>query len=149
MLIQNVSRIQANEDPQVLTLTMNLQTDAGVQQSMVYTYSPSGQFGGALQSLVAQWLADHEGQYTIEPYVPTPVTPSGYRIAKTTPWLRMTDTEGDLVYAAMSETSSRLRAIYDAATYLSSDDPLWSTMHDILSSAISPKRADQLLAPET
>lgn len=76
------------------------------------------------------------------------VNPSTYQIAKTTPWLRMTDAEGDLVYAAMSETSSRLRAIYDAAAFLSSGDPLWSTMHDILAATLSPARADELLAPE-
>jgi len=70
-------------------------------------------------------------------------------IAKATPWLRMTDAEGDLVYAQMLETPSRLRAIYDAATYLSSGDPLWQTMHDILASTLSPARADALLAPET
>lgn len=81
-----------------------------------------------------------------------PQSPSGpiiYRIAKTTPWIRMTDVEGDLVYAAMSETSSRLRAIYDAATFLSSGDPLWSTMHDILAATLSKDRANELLAPET
>jgi hypothetical protein len=94
-----------------------------------------------------QWMIDHQGEYTVLP-APAPVA-RPYQIAKTTPWLRMTDPEGDLVYAAMSETSSRLRAISDAATYLSSDDPLWSTMHDILAATLSPERADQLLAPET
>lgn len=82
-------------------------------------------------------------------YDPPAPEPGPYQIAKTTPWLRMTDGEGDLVYAAMSETSSRLRAIYDAATFLSSGDPLWSTMHDILAATLSPARADELLAPET
>jgi hypothetical protein len=92
-------------------------------------------------------LYDLAIQGTIAPYAAPPAPP--YQIAKTTPWLRMTDAEGELVYAAMQETSSRLRAIYDAATYLSSGDPLWQTLHDILAATLTPARADHLLAPET
>ena len=150
MKIISVSRVQANENPQVLTLTMDVeQSDGSFDHGVIYTYSPAGLYGGELQSLVAQWLVDHQGEFTVEAYSPAPPIPAVYQIAKTTPWLRMTDAEGDLVYAAMSETSSRLRAIYDAATFLSSGDPLWSTMHDILAATLSPTRADELLAPET
>lgn len=149
MQILNVSKIQANEDPHVLTLTMNLQTDAGGQEDVVYTYSPSSPLGGSLQPIVAQWLADHQGQYTVEPYVPAPATPSVYHIAKTTPWLRMSDEEAAMMDAVMSETSARVKQIYMAAQYLASNDPLWQTLSQALTDAFGAARADQILAPET
>ncbi len=83
----------------------------------------------------------------ISPYIAPP--PAPYQIAKTTPWLRMTDDEADNMDAVMSQTSSRLKQVYMAATYLSSDDPLWQTLWQMLSDAFGPDRANQLLAPET
>lgn len=74
--------------------------------------------------------------------------PTYYQISKMTPWLRMSPAEAELVYGAMAAADTRLRAIYDAAPYLRSDDPLWPTMHDILANTLSPTRADELLSPE-
>lgn len=82
-------------------------------------------------------------------YAPPPAAPLIYQISKTTPWLRMTDDEADTMDAVMSQTSSRLKQVYMAATYLSSDDPLWQTLWQMLSDAFGPDRANQLLAPET
>lgn len=84
----------------------------------------------------------------IAAYVAPP--PAPYTIAKTTPWLRMTDEEAELITGAMQQASARLKGIYDAASYLSSADPLWSTLHDMISATLgSSARADELLAPET
>lgn len=83
----------------------------------------------------------------VGPYVAPP--PAPYQIAKTTPWLRMTDDEADTMDGVMSQTSSRVKQIYMAATYLSSDDPLWQTLWQILSDAFGAARANELLAPET
>lgn len=74
---------------------------------------------------------------------------SSYRISKMTPWLRMTDAEAETMTSVMNTAPARLRAIYNAAPYLQSDDPFWPTLHEMLSAALSPQRADQLLAPET
>lgn len=73
-----------------------------------------------------------------------------YQIAKTTPWLRMTDEEAAIMDAVMSETTARLKQIYMAAQFLSSDDTLWTTMHDLIANALpgGSARADELLAPE-
>jgi hypothetical protein len=72
----------------------------------------------------------------------------GYQISKTTPWLRMTDEEAEIMTAAMDAAPARLRAIYNAASFLQSTDPLWPTLRGLLASALSPERADELLAPE-
>lgn len=103
---------------------------------------------GPLADQIRQWMTDNAGHFTIEPYVPPP--PAAYQIAKTTPWLRMTDDEAELISGAMQQASSRQKGIYDAATYLASDDPLWSTLHDMIATTLnSSARADELLAPET
>lgn len=150
MKILSVSKIQANEDPQVLTLTMDLEDANGdADEDLVYTYSPTGQYGGELQVLVAQWLADHQGEYSIEPYVPAPAVPAVYQIAKTTPWLRMTDDEAATMDAVMSETSARVKQIYMAAQYLASNDPLWQTLSQILTDSFGADRAAAILAPES
>ncbi|UHS60624.1 hypothetical protein HRR99_03360 [Agrobacterium vaccinii] len=76
--------------------------------------------------------------------------PQPYQIAKTTPWLRMTEDEAAIMDAVMSETTARLKQIYMAAQFLSSGDSLWSTMHDLIAGALpgGSTRADELLAPE-
>ncbi|NTF35572.1 hypothetical protein [Agrobacterium rubi] len=80
-------------------------------------------------------------------FLPLPQPP--YQIAKTTPWLRMTEDEAELITGAMQQANARQKAIYDAASYLSSGDPLWSTLHDMIALTLgSTSRADQLLAPE-
>lgn len=81
----------------------------------------------------------------VEPAAP----PTTYQIAKTTPWLRMTDDEAATADAVMSETSARLKQIYMAASYLSSGDPLWMTLHQLLADQFGDERADELLAPES
>ncbi|EJB02874.1 hypothetical protein Rleg9DRAFT_1688 [Rhizobium leguminosarum bv. trifolii WSM597] len=71
-----------------------------------------------------------------------------YTISKTTPWLRMTDEEAEEMEAAMNAAPARLRAIYNAAQFLQSDDDLWPTLLSLISSTLSPQRAQELLAPE-
>lgn len=83
----------------------------------------------------------------IAPFVD--LEPAPYQIAKTTPWLRMTDDEAATMDGVMSQTDARLKQIYMAATYLASNDPLWATLHQMLSDQFGEERADELLAPET
>lgn len=96
-----------------------------------------------------QMLTDWEAAgNSIGPYVPPPAPP--YQISKTTPWLRMTDDEAELITGAMQQANARQKAIYDAASYLSSGDPLWGTLHDMIATTLgSAARAAELLAPET
>lgn len=77
-----------------------------------------------------------------------------YQIPKTLPWRRMvkddTKDEGAAVMAVMDTVDPRLRGLYDAALYLSTNDELWPVLRDLLASAVGGyKRADELLAPET
>ncbi|MDM9643889.1 hypothetical protein [Rhizobium sp. S163] len=73
-----------------------------------------------------------------------------YTIAKSTPWIRMTGDEAELITGAMQQADARLKGIYDASTYLNSADPLWTTLHDMIATTLgSTSRADELLAPET
>lgn len=82
-------------------------------------------------------------------YLPLP--PAPYQIAKTTPWLRMTEAEAATMDAVMSATTARLKQIYMAAQYLGSDDDLWAVMHQLLTDNLpgGEARATELLAPET
>lgn len=73
-----------------------------------------------------------------------------YRIAKTTPWLRMTADEARIMDGVMTETDAQMKQIYNAAQYLSSDDQFWQTLHQLIADNLpgGSARADELLAPE-
>lgn len=77
-----------------------------------------------------------------------PVLITSYSIAKTTPWLRMTDEEAEIMEAELNASTSKERQMYAAATYLYSGDPLWVTLKQKLTSAFGANRADELLARE-
>lgn len=91
---------------------------------------------------VSAWEADQE--WIAENNIPLP-----YRIGKSTPWRRMTDTEAVAVSTAIKQQSIREQMIYDAASYIDSGDPLFDTLKQVLVALFGEKRADELLAPET
>lgn len=77
------------------------------------------------------------------------VVPSlSYRIGKSTPWRRMTDTEATDVAGAIKQQSIKNQMIYDAASYIDSGDPLFSMLRQLLVAVVGETRADELLAPE-
>ncbi|MBX4884051.1 hypothetical protein HJA90_10695 [Rhizobium bangladeshense] len=78
-----------------------------------------------------------------------PQAPQAYTIGKSTPWRRMTDEEVEDVDAAMQSAPLKQRRIYDAASYISTEDELFGTLKALLSAVLSPARAEELLAPET
>ncbi|MBX5017510.1 hypothetical protein [Rhizobium lentis] len=78
-----------------------------------------------------------------------PPAQGAYSIGKSTPWRRMTDEEVDSVDAAMQAAPLKQRRIYEAASYISTDDELFGTLKSLLSAVLSPGRANELLAPET
>ncbi len=137
----------------IVTLDWHAESEENVagetHQNDSYALLPDDPYG--LAPALRQWMVDHSGEYTILPYVPpADPGPQPYRIAKSTPWLRMTDEEAELITGAMQQAPSRQKGIYDAATYLSSDDPLWAALHDMIATTLnSSTRADELLAPET
>lgn len=138
----NIIEIRHGKDADVLNFIID---DDGDEFDFCYraddTISP-------LTAVLTQYLADNDGQYTVLPYDAPPPPP--YRISKSTPWIRMTDDEAELITGAMQQAPSRQKGIYDAATYLSSDDPLWGALHDMIAATLgSSSRADELLAPET
>ncbi|WP_434713001.1 hypothetical protein NMA58_08465 [Rhizobium sp. YTUHZ045] len=79
-------------------------------------------------------------------YQPTAVA---YIIGKSTPWRRMSDDEVADVDAAMQAAPLKQRRIYEAASYISTEDELFGTLKALLSAVLSPARAEELLAPET
>lgn len=119
----------------------------GVEIEGIFGITPDDQNGAV--PILRQWLADNQGDYSVQPYAAPP--PAPYRIAKTTPWLRMTPAEADIMDAIMSQTDAQQKQIYMAAQYLQSDDPLWSTMKQLLTDNLQggAARANELLAPET
>ena len=86
----------------------------------------------------------------VVPYTPPAEPAPPYRISKTTPWYRMTPEEARIMDAVMSETDAQMKQIYMAAQYLSSGDPLWQTLHQLIADNLTggATRANQLLAPE-
>lgn len=147
-VLHSVNSVTATKEPDVYIVNVDLTDMDGVTSNEDYCSRPEDPYG--LNPTIRQYLADHQGEYTIQPYVPpADPGPQPYQLAKTTPWLRMTDDEAALVDAVMSETGARLKQIYMAATYLYSGDELWGTLRQILVDQFGATRADQLLAPET
>jgi len=148
-VLHSVISVTATNEPEVYIVRVELTDVDEVTTIDDYCSRPDDPFG--LNPAIRQWLSDHAGEYTILPYVPpADPGPQPYRIAKSTPWIRMTDEEADLITGAMQQAPSRQKGIYDAATYLSSGDPLWSSLHDMIATTLnSTTRADELLAPET
>lgn len=101
--------------------------------------------GSRFWQLVERWV---EAGNTIS--VPIINSSIAHRVAKTTPWLRMTEGEAIIMDDVMSQTSPRLKQIYMAAQYLSSDDDLWGVMHQLLTDHLpgGAGRAAELLAPD-
>lgn len=154
MQLVTVTKVQATDDARVFSCTSKVvhpEFDPPVIEEGVLTvYDPSDPYSTEFDRSVGQWLMDHQDEYTVLPYVPpADPGPQPYRISKSTPWIRMTDEEAELITGAMQQAPSRQKGIYDAATYLSSDDPLWSSLHDMIATTLnSSTRADELLAPE-
>jgi len=70
---------------------------------------------------------------------------NGYIIPKSLPWRRMSEDEAAAVTAIMSFATPRQRAIYDAAQEIDTSDELYGILTGLLSTALSPARAAELL----
>ncbi len=83
------------------------------------------------------------------PVAPSPAAPTSYTLPKTEPWRRMTEQEAADVWAAMQAAPPRLRAIYDAAQYLHTDDEFFPQLRAMLAAVVGDDRVGELLAPVT
>ena len=62
-------------------------------------------------------------------------------------WSRMTNSEADLVDAAMAEQPFRIRKIFESANSYRSDHELWPLLVQIATTLFGEERAAQILAP--
>lgn len=76
----------------------------------------------------------------------TPVVATG-RVWKSDIWRRATDAEAEIIVAALGSQPVRLRRLFDDATFLDPDDPLFSGLRAGFVTAFGEKRAAELLAP--
>lgn len=77
-----------------------------------------------------------------------PVESVGYIIGKSVPWLRMSDGEAVKVKSRLEASTVREQMIYDGAKEINTTDELFGILKDVLSSALSSSRANELLSPE-
>ncbi len=144
MNLNSVHSVTCTKDADAFAVNCNVTDAFGDTSDCDYVTRPGDD--SPINLALQEFLATNPG-FPKNPYVP-PIS-GAYRIAKTAPWRRMTDEEAELITGAMRQANARQKAIYDAASYLSSDDPLWSTLHDMIAATLgSASRADELLAPE-
>lgn len=73
---------------------------------------------------------------------------SSYSLYKTTLWLRLSDAEAETVMAAKNQQPAKFRGIWDDALTIQSGSQFFDTLKAFLASALSSKRAGELLQPE-
>lgn len=66
--LHQVFAVHATKEPDVLRLSIDLTDAFGERYTSDFYYREGDESG--LSPIIAQWLADHEGEYAIEPYVP-------------------------------------------------------------------------------
>lgn len=88
-VLHEVFGVYATQDEGIFIVDVDLSDMYGERYRTNYASYPNDTFG--LAPIVRQWLVDHEGEYTIEPYVPptteqvraemTPLTRAAFRTA--------------------------------------------------------------------
>jgi len=73
---------------------------------------------------------------------------SAYRLYKSTFISRLSDDEAEIMETVLSAAPAKLRLMFNSVEYFVSDDPLFDTLHQTVSGALTPTRADELLAQE-
>jgi hypothetical protein len=108
-----------------------------------YGYRPTDPADLAQQ--IGQWLADHEGEYVIIPYVPP--APMPYSLAIELLWSRMLDEEAEEFDEAISTASPlRLRKQFNAASSMMSDGELFGFVRTVMLGVFEEVRVDVILA---
>jgi hypothetical protein len=96
-----------------------------------------------LQSIIAEAL---EGGEVIAPYE-APADPALTKVSKADVWRRLTDQEAEEVDSALQAAPLRLRRIFEAAQYLDVNDDDYPEIRTAIVTALSEKRADEVLQP--
>lgn len=116
----------------------------GTEYRVAYPYNEDDPYG-ILAAAIRQWLIDHEGEYTILPYIPPPPAPYLYMIE--TLWSRMTDEEAEEFDAAVTVASPlKVRKQFLVATSMMSNSELFTWTKNILVGLFGETRANVLLA---
>lgn len=68
IVLHQVFAVYATKEPDVLRLSIDLTDAFGERYEAEFFYRTGDDSG--LSPVIAQWLAENEGEYTIEPYVP-------------------------------------------------------------------------------
>jgi hypothetical protein len=83
----------------------------------------------------------------IEPYE-APVTPTNYRLYKSTLIRRLTEQEATTLKALLAAAPDKSQMLWDASEWLDSADPLFLTLREAIAGALGSDRADEILARE-
>jgi len=142
--IIEVFSVQAVGVPDQYLIDMAFSID-GTEYRSVFGSVPDDQFG--MGPVVRQWLVDHEGEYTILPYVAPPPVPYDYQINVL--WTRLTDDEAEEFDAASTTASPlKMRKQFATATSMLSTGELFAWVKTLLINLFGSDRAEDLLADE-
>lgn len=75
-----------------------------------------------------------------------PPTPSSITY-KADIWRRCSESEAEILDAALEQAPSRLRRLFDGVAYLDTADPDYPMIRDAISAALGSQRAAEILAP--
>lgn len=89
---------------------------------------------------IAEWKAGQLSMPEPQPY--------SYHLFKSTFIHRLTDDEANIMEATLAAAPAKLRLMFNSVEYFVSDDPLFETLKQAISSALSPERAEELLAQD-
>lgn len=94
-----------------------------------------------------QWMIDHDGEYTILPFVEPP--PVAYSFRVETLWSRLTDEEAeDFDTASATASPLKMRKQFQVATSMMSDGDLFAWLKALLTTLFGAERAEELLAED-
>lgn len=80
-------------------------------------------------------------------YQEPPSTDGVFIISKDDIWRRASDQEAEIMEQALQNQPTRLKRIYEGATYIRTDDGLFTLLKETLVQLFGETRADELLAP--
>lgn len=146
-ILNSVTSITASAEASVYVVVCNITvaTDQGdVAYDAQHAVRPDDPYG--LSPILRDWMAEHEGEYEVLPYVP-PVEPEPVVIVYPVDlWSRMTDAEADAVEAAMATQTIRVQNIFKSASSYRGDHELWPLLTSMATELFGAPRAAEILA---
>lgn len=138
----DVIEITARPEEGVYSMIIRFDLDGELMEGP-FGYRPEDAAESTAQ--IKQWLIDHEGEYTVLPYVEPP--PAPYELQIATLWDRMTDDEAEEFDAAVSTASPlKTRKQFQLAVSMTSDSDLFVWTKALLATLFGDARAAVLVA---